>query len=114
MNIAINGFGRIGRATFKILLEKIETGAQINIVAINDLRTIESLAYLLKYDTVYGRYGKRFSHEPGKLIVDGKTYPMLSIKELLQLPWKDLNVDIVLECTGIFTSSELAQQHLQA
>lgn len=114
MNIAINGFGRIGRATFKILLEKKDAGEDINIVAINDLGTIESLAYLLKYDSVYGRYGKVVKHEEGKLIVDGTEYKMLAVKEPLQLPWKDLNVDIVIECTGIFTESEKARQHLTA
>jgi glyceraldehyde 3-phosphate dehydrogenase len=114
MNIAINGFGRIGRATFKILLEHKEKGEDINIVAINDLGSVESLAYLLKYDTTYGRYEKMVEHKEGALIVDGVEYKMLAIKEPLQLPWKDLNVDIVIECTGIFTASEMAKQHLTA
>ncbi len=114
MNIAINGFGRIGRATFKLLLDKKAAGEDINIVAINDLGSIESLAYLLKYDTVYGRYEKMVEHKEGLLIVDGVEYKMLAIKEPLQLPWKDLNVDIVIECTGIFTESEKAQQHITA
>lgn len=114
MNIAINGFGRIGRATFKILLDKIDAGEQLNIVAINDLGSVESLAYLLKYDTTYGRYNRRVTFEEGKLIVDGKEYPLLAIKEPAELPWKDMNVDVVLECTGRFTTSELAGAHLKA
>lgn len=114
MNIAINGFGRIGRAAFKILLSKIENGEDINIVAINDLGSVENLAYLLKHDTVYGIYDKEVSSAEGKLIVDGKEYPVLSIKEPAELPWSDLNVDITLECTGIFRTTELAEKHLQA
>lgn len=114
MNIAINGFGRIGRAAFKILLERKEKGEDIAIVAINDLGDSENLAYLLKYDSVYRNFGKSVSHTPESLVVDGVSYKHLSIREPALLPWKDLSVDVVLECTGVFTKSEDLQKHLTA
>ncbi len=114
MNIAINGFGRIGRAAFKIFLERKELGEDINIVAINDLVPAETLAYLLKYDTVYGRYPKQVTFEDENLVVNGVKYKHLMNKEAETLPWKDLAVDVVVECTGIFTSSEDARKHLNA
>ncbi len=114
MNVAINGFGRIGRAAFKIIQERVEKGANINVVAINDLVPAETLAYLLKYDTVYGRYNHQVSFDEGNLIVDGKKYKHVMEKEAELLPWKDLDVDVVIECTGIFTNSADAQKHIQA
>jgi len=114
MNIAINGFGRIGKAAFKIILERVALGANINVVAINDLGSSKALAYLLKRDTVYGTYAKEVSHTDRALIVDGKKYPLFSSKDPHELPWKDLNVDVVLECTGAFTKSEAARAHITA
>jgi len=114
MNIAINGFGRIGRASFKIILERIAARENINVVAINDLASSKALAYLLKRDTVYGTYHKEISNTDRALIVDGKKYPLFNSKDPLDLPWKDLNVDVVLECTGAFTKSEAAKAHLTA
>lgn len=114
INIAINGLGRIGRAALKIILKKIEAGEQLNVVAINDLGDVESMAYLLKYDTVYGIYEKPVSASEGKLIIGDKEISYLSIKDPLELPWKDMNIDIVLECTGVFEKSEDAKKHLQA
>ncbi len=112
INIAINGFGRIGRATFKALLEK--NSKNINIVAINDLTEIDTLGYLLKYDSVYGGYPAKVEVIKDGLKVSGKKYKVLAGKNPSNLPWKKLKVDMVLECTGIFRKREQAQQHIQA
>jgi glyceraldehyde 3-phosphate dehydrogenase len=108
--VAINGFGRIGRAAFKIVLETPE----LELVALNDIVPVENLAYLLKYDTAYGRYGKAVSVDGDCLIVAGTGYPVFSERDPAQLPWGDLEVDIVFECTGFFTRKEDLQKHLQA
>jgi len=112
--VAINGFGRIGRAFFKLALEKPE----LNIVAINDLGDIEFLAYLLRLDTVYGAYRKPVSikESGGKkyLVVDGKEILFLQEKEPTNLPWGSLGIDVVLESTGVFESYEKAKVHIQA
>lgn len=110
IKIAINGFGRIGRAFFKLALTKTE----LEIVAINDLGDLENLAYLLKYDSAYGRYNKEVSVERGMLKVDGKLYEFLSEKDPVNLPWEKLGVDIVVEATGMFESFEKAAVHKQA
>ena len=112
MRVAINGFGRIGRLFFKAAFEL----PNIEIVALNDLGDVENLAYLLKYDTVYGRYAKEVKADManGKLIVDGKEIAFLQIKDPTQLPWKDLNVDVVVESTGLFDEYEKAKVHLAA
>lgn len=108
--IAINGFGRIGRAAFKIALEK----PGIEVVAINDLTDAAVLAHLLAHDTAYGHYSKTVVAGDHKLIVDGKEYPVFAEPDPLKLPWKDLAVDVVLECTGRFTDKESAAQHVAA
>lgn len=108
--IAINGFGRIGRAAFKVALAK----KNVKVVAINDLTTPKMLAYLLQYDTVYGRYNKKVQAVKNGLKVNGVIYPVLSEKDPSRLPWKHLKVDVVLECTGHFTSSQSSQAHLNA
>lgn len=108
--IAINGFGRIGRLLFREAFGK----EGINIVAVNDLGDIENLAYLLKYDTVYGRYAKEVKTEGQNLIVDGKAIQVLQIKEPKDLPWGTLGIDVAVEATGFFESYEKAQAHLTA
>jgi len=108
--VAINGFGRIGRAFFKIAKDRPE----LEIVAINDLGNPENLAYLLKYDTAYGKSGFHVSAAEGKLIVDGKEVAFLSERDPTHLPWGDLGIDIVLESTGVFASYEKAKVHLAA
>lgn len=108
--VAINGFGRIGRAFFKLALTKPE----LDVVAINDLGDLENLAYLLKYDSVYGRFDKEVGVKDGKLVVDGKEYPFLQQKDASQLPWGQLGIDIVVEATGVFESFEKASVHKQA
>lgn len=109
-NIAINGFGRIGRSTLKAGFEK----AGFHVVAINDLADTKTLAYLLKHDTSYGIYAKDVSFNGHHLIVDGKKILVLAEKDPAMLPWKKLKVDVVLECTGRFTDAEGLQKHLIA
>ncbi|MBM4283713.1 MAG: type I glyceraldehyde-3-phosphate dehydrogenase [Deltaproteobacteria bacterium] len=108
--VAINGMGRIGRAAFKIILETPE----LELVAMNDLMDLDNLAYLLKYDTVYGRYGKSVAVEGNNLVVDGKAYPVYKEKDPTQLPWGKLGVQAVFECTGVFTKGGDLEKHLQA
>lgn len=108
--IAINGFGRIGRLTFKNILSQ----DKLEVVAINDLAKPEILAHLLKYDSNYGIYQKGVEIKNGSLAVNGKKVKMISEKDPQKLPWKELGVDIVLECTGVFRHKEDAQKHLQA
>lgn len=110
MNIAINGFGRIGRAVFKALLER--PGARI--VAINDLTDTKTLAHLLKYDSCYGVYERPVKATKDAIVVDGKSYPVLAEKDPLALPWKKLKVDVVIESTGRFTDPMEAQKHVKA
>jgi len=108
--IAINGFGRIGRSAFKIAW----ANKKIKIVAINDLIDTRTLAYLLKYDSVYGRWGKKISYDKQNLIVEGRRIPVLSQKDPKKLPWKNLGVEVVLECTGAFESKSELAWHLEA
>ncbi len=108
--IAINGFGRIGRFFFRAAFDAPE----FDIVAINDLTDTKTLAYLLKYDSVYGRFGKNVQGEEGDLDVDGKKIKVLAEKDPIHLPWKDLGIDIVVESTGFFTTGEKAKSHITA
>ncbi|OGI25719.1 MAG: type I glyceraldehyde-3-phosphate dehydrogenase [Candidatus Moranbacteria bacterium RBG_13_45_13] len=110
IKIAINGFGRIGRPTLKIALEKED----IEVVAINDLTDDKTLAHLLKYDSSYGIYGKDVQVGEGEIIIDGKKIKSLTEPDPQKLPWKDLGVDVVLECSGAFTKKEEAQKHIDA
>ena len=109
-NIAINGLGRIGRAAFKIIMDIPE----LNLVGVNDLIPTDNLAYLLKYDSVYGRYERKVSSEKDALVVDGKPIPVYHEKDPAQLPWRKLKVDTVLECTGVFTKAQDLKKHLEA
>ncbi len=108
--VGLNGFGRIGRAAFKIILDTPE----LELMAINDLAPTDNLAYLLKYDTVYGRYEKSVEVEDGNLVVDGKAYPFLHEKDPAQLPWGEMGVDIAFECTGVFRTQEDLEKHIEA
>jgi len=108
--VAINGFGRIGRAAFKIILETPE----LELVGVNDIMPLDNLAYLLKYDTAYGRYGKEVEVGDGALIVDGQEYAFFAERDPAQLPWKELDLDIAFECTGLFTTKEDLEKHLDA
>lgn len=109
-HIAINGFGRIGRA----FLRASHTEKGLEVVAINDLTSPENLAYLLKYDTVYGRAPFSVEVKGNSLVIDGREVPVIAEKDPAKLPWKERGVDIVVEATGIFTSAEKAQAHITA
>ena len=108
--IAINGFGRIGRIFFR----QAFGNPDVDIVAINDLGSAANLAYLLKYDTVYGRYNKPVQMANGKMMVDGKEIVLLQEKDPSKLPWKDMGIDVVVESTGVFDSRVKAAVHLDA
>jgi len=108
IRVAINGFGRIGRAFLKIAWENPE----VEIVAINDLGSIESLAYLLRHDTVYRNWKHEVSVTENNLVIDGKVVNFVSERDTTKLPWKDLSIDVVVESTGLFTSYDKAKFHL--
>ena len=112
IKVAINGFGRIGRLAFREMI----TGTDFDIVAINDLTDAETLAYLLKYDTNHRSFHEEaISYVDNYLVINNqKKIPIFSEKDPSNLPWKDLNVDVVLECTGLFTKEEEARKHLEA
>jgi len=109
VRVGINGFGRIGR-----LFLRAAAGKDVDIVAVNDLTDPATLAHLLKYDTVFGRYPGEVSAGEGKLLVDGKEIRVLSESDPAKLPWKDLGVEAVIEATGRFTNREGASKHLEA
>lgn len=108
--IAINGFGRIGRNAFKIAFER----SDLEIVAVNDPSEVKVLAHLLAYDTNYGKYEKKVEVKDNDLIVEGKHVKVFGEREPEKLPWKELGIDIVVECTGFFTKKEGAELHLKA
>ncbi len=109
MKVAINGFGRIGRAVFKICLDN-----DIEVVAINDIHGPQDAAYLLKHDSVYGTYKRNVKIKGKDLIVDDKIIKVLTERDPKKLPWKKLGVDIVVESTGVFTDVKSASQHIKA
>ena len=109
--VAINGFGRIGRLVFRLMVEDDD----LEVVAINDLTDAEQLAYLLKYDTNHGNYKlDDITHDEENIIIDGKKIRVYAEKDPSMLPWKDLDIDVVFECTGLFTSLEKAHAHIDA
>ncbi len=112
--IAINGFGRIGRCVFRAFYDNPEKFKDLEIVAINDLAPLETNLYLLKYDSVHGRFNHDTKIEGDSIIVDGKKIRVVSEKDAHNLPWKELNVDIVLECTGLFLERDKAMPHIEA
>ena len=108
--VAINGLGRIGRAALKIIMDTPE----LELVAVNDIVPADNLAYLLKFDTIYGRYPKSIDHTSDSLVIDGKKISLYSERDPAQLPWGELGVDIVLESTGVFTKRPDLEKHIQA
>jgi glyceraldehyde 3-phosphate dehydrogenase len=114
IKVAINGFGRIGRCVFRAYFENLNKYRDIEIVAINDLTPIETNAHLLKYDSVHGHFNGEVSISEGNLVVNGKSIKVFAEKDANNLPWKDLGIDVVMECTGIFNSKEKAQPHFNA
>ncbi|GFO63461.1 type I glyceraldehyde-3-phosphate dehydrogenase [Geomonas paludis] len=110
LRVAVNGFGRIGRCVLRAAAQSKE----FEFVAINDLTDAKTLAHLLKYDSVHGKFPGEVSVDGDQLIVNGKAIKVLAVRNPAELPWKDLNVDIVLESTGLFTARDKAAQHLTA
>ncbi|MCX7822056.1 MAG: type I glyceraldehyde-3-phosphate dehydrogenase [Syntrophobacterales bacterium] len=111
IKVAINGFGRIGRMIFRA---NIDRGEPIEIVAINDIGSSADLAYLLKYDSVHGRFNAEVSFDPDSIIVNGKRYRCSKTADPAEAPWRELEVDIVLEVSGRFTERSQAQKHIEA
>ena len=111
VRVAINGFGRIGRTFFRAAQTE---GVGFEIVAINDLTDVETLAHLLKYDSIMGRFNAEVEVKEGALVVDGKEIKILAERDPQNLPWKDLGVDVVLESTGFFTGGTKAKAHIEA
>jgi glyceraldehyde-3-phosphate dehydrogenase type I len=110
IRVGINGFGRIGRAVFK----QLGKDAGFEVVGINDLSELDALAYLLRYDSVFGRYRPPVATRPGALVVSGVDIPFFSEREPARIPWREVGADIVLECTGAFRSRAKAAGHLEA
>ena len=111
IKVGINGFGRIGRNFFRALLE---SGADVQVVGINDLTDTKTLAHLLKYDSILGRAPKPVSAGEGAIVVDGVSIPVFAEKDPANLPWAKVGADIVIESTGFFTDAESAGKHLTA
>lgn len=109
MKVAINGFGRIGRLVLRIALD-----SEVDIVAINDITDSKTLAHLLKYDSLHGRFDGEIKAEDNALVVNGKTIPITAERDPSKLPWKKYEVDVVLECTGLFTNKKDAIKHIEA
>lgn len=112
MNIAINGFGRIGRTAARVLYDRYQ--GQANLVAINDLTDTKTLAHLLQHDSNYHRFSQKVSFDSDHLIINADKIKTLAEKDPAKLPWAELNIDVVLECTGIFTDPAKAQAHIEA
>lgn len=110
IKVAINGFGRIGRLTFRAALKRND----IEVVAVNDLTNSATLAHLLKYDSVHGKFPGQVSHEGDYLVIDGKKIRVYAEKDPANLPWKDLGIQVVVESTGVFRSREKINKHLEA
>ena len=110
MKLGINGFGRIGRIVFRATVKRDD----VDVVAINDLLDVEHLAYLLKYDSVHGRFDGTIEVKDGHLVVDGKTVRVTAERDPKNLKWDEVGTDVVAECTGIFTTLETADYHIQA
>jgi glyceraldehyde 3-phosphate dehydrogenase len=108
--VAINGLGRIGRAALKIVLETPE----LELVAVNDIGAPEAIAYLLRHDTVYGRWQRELSVQGDRLMVDGRGFRLIGERDPLRLPWRDLRVDVVLECTGTLRTRDGLEKHIRA
>src|SRR6187455_1723024 len=122
VKVAINGFGRIGRLVFRAMVEQGIVGKDVEVVAVGDIVPADNLAYLLKYDSIQGRFAGEFTSkkssadkaEDDVLVVNGKEIAVVSAKSPAELPWKAMNVDVVIESTGLFTEAEKAKGHITA
>jgi len=113
IKVGINGFGRIGRMAFRAIAKEAEF-ADVEVVAINDLLDVDYQAYMLKYDSVHGRFDGDVSTDGSNLVVDGKTIRITAERNPADLKWDEVGVDVVLECTGFFLTEESCQAHLDA
>lgn len=113
IRVAINGYGRIGRCILRAIYEYGHQ-KEFNVVAVNDLSGIETTAHLTRYDSTHGRFGSEVKVDGDNLVIDGHTIQVIKERNPAALPWKDLNIDLVFECTGYFTSHEKAMQHIAA
>ena len=113
IRIAINGYGRIGRCVLRALFESKQQ-TEFNLVAINDLSSIDTLTHLTRYDSTHGRFASEVTHDGKGLIVDGHPIQICAERDPKLLPWRELDIDIVFECTGLFTSRDKAMQHIDA
>jgi len=113
IKVGINGFGRIGRMAFRAIAKEAEF-ADVEVVAINDLLDVDYQAYMLKYDSVHGRFDGDVSNDGSNLIVDGKTIRITAERNPADLKWDEVGVDVVLECTGFFLTEETCQAHIEA
>ena len=113
IRIAINGYGRIGRCVLRALFESKQQ-TEFNLVAINDLSSIDTLTHLTRYDSTHGRFASEVTHDGEGLIVDGHHIQICAERDPKLLPWRELDIDIVFECTGLFTSRDKAMQHIDA
>lgn len=114
IRVAINGFGRIGRTALKAAFARPDIHSKVTFVGINDLMDTATIAHMLSYDTVFGKTPYAISAQGNTLVIDGEKIPVISEKDPTKLPWKKMQVDVVLECTGRFTNAEAAAQHLTA
>ncbi len=114
IRIAINGLGRIGRCVTRAVFENSKKYSNIELVAVNGPAPIETHKHLLKYDSIHGRFSKSVEIEENNLVIDGKKVKLFAEKDPKKLPWKELEIDVVLECTGIFTKYDDAAQHITA
>ena len=114
INVAINGFGRIGRNILRALYERPDVASRLRVVAINDLGTPEINAHLLQFDTTHGRFGATVAVEDGALNINGDRIAVFAERNPEDLPWCDLKIDVVFECTGVFTSRDKVSAHLRA
>lgn len=112
VKVGINGFGRIGRNAFKVMVDKYSD--EIDVVAINDLTDPKTLAHLLKYDSIFGQFNGTVEVTDGAIVVNGKEIKIVAERDPANLPWGDMGVEVVLESTGIFRTKELASKHLEA
>src|SRR4029078_5750491 len=110
LNVAIKGLGRIGRATLKIVLDN----PALQLAAVNDVLPADNLGYLLTFDTVYGIWPTEVHAQDGRLQIDGKDYPILTERDLAKLPWREMGVDVVFECTGAFRERGDLVKHIEA
>ena len=113
IKVAINGYGRIGRQVLRAIYD-YNLQDQLEVVAVNASGSLETNAHLTKFDTVHGRFNADISHDATHLIINGRKIPFFSTRNPAELPWRDLSVDLVMECTGSFTSKSKANAHLES